>query len=442
MIKNKIQKKTEILNKLLPNKKGILLDYVHFSEEQNISIEALKKYWEEKIEWGDKDQISFYIHLPFCATICKYCMYNTIQFSDFHKVEAYIDAMISFLEDLKDTFQDTVFAWIYVWWGTPSLLQPQQLKRLFTYVFSNFRFDNNFFKEIELNPSSTNFEKLDVLSDLGFDRISLGVQSFNKETLKIENRTYVPEEKIRELVSYAKSKNFRDINLDIIAGLNKESEEEIYLNLEKTLSIEPYSITIYTILKDMERSVIFQNNPESFYKDIELLYKRVLDTSSFQENYSKEEWSNVLGFTLHHKDSPKKKYMYDAHKEDPGSIFSAWFKSFWKIFGKGTYETKIFWEDFLFWFREHSYLQEFYSSFLQSFQFEVDYSFFQQHFGLDFSKKYADEIHFLSQKGVIELTSRGFRYIWDKNMIGYYGLLFLDIKNMIACIKERFYEKK
>ncbi len=436
-----IQKKIKILEKALPQKEWILLDYVSFTPKNTISASQLFLHWKKEMISPERRGVKFYVHLPFCATLCKYCMYNVIKYSDQQSVEEYIDSMISYLETYKDVFHDTYFEGIYVWWWTPSLLSEEQLKRLFSYIFENFNFDNRYYKEIELNPSSTTFEKLDTLKILWFDRVSFWVQSFEKNTLKIENRTYVTEKRVWELVDYAKSLWFHDINLDIIAWLNEETEVEIQTSLKKTLLLKPYGITVYTILKDMERSTFYRDDAESFYEKLGKMYSSILSKTKALFDYEKEDWSNVLGFTLKLKKSPKHKRMYDAHSEEPNSIFAVWYKSFWKIWGVGNYETGAFWKEISFLFRKHSQLHEFYSALLQSFQYELISSFFQEKFKVDIWKAYKTEIDYLVSEWILQQTSLWWKYIWDEKFIWYYGLLFLDTRNMLACIKQRFYEK-
>lgn len=461
----KIQKKIIILNKILPKKEWIvldyiiygavnfqinfyskkewiLLDYVSFSEKEDIDGDDLYQK-REQFFMSQKDiWIKFYVHLPFCATICKYCMYDTVKFESVEKVNKYVDDLILFLERYKSIFSKVKFNWIFVWWWTPSILNEQQINKLFSYIFSNFSFKEEYYKEFELNPSSTTFGKLELLSKLWFDRISFWVQSFNKNTLKKEDRKYVSEKKVLELVEYAKKLNFLDINIDIIAWLNDEKYNEILDTFSKVKDISPYSVTVYTILKDLERSILFKKSLSEFYEIIDDIYTKLLVETKMLENYYKEDWNKVLWFTLKKKNHQFNKVKYDAHAENIESLFWVWFKSFWKIWWFWTYETTLLEDKQRFSFNNLDAEQEFYSSFLQSFQFRIEKKYFLDSFWIDVEKRFRGELDYLLSKKLIKENDKEIVYIWDKSLTWYYWILFLDLKNLVKFVKYRFYGKK
>ena len=371
-------------------------------------------------------------------------MYNTIEIKNNNNdIDNYVDDLIYYLEKFKYLFSKVKFKWIYIWWWTPSLLSEKQMEKLFWYIYSNFNFDSNYYKTIELNPSTTNFQKLNILKKYWFDRISLWVQSFNKKTLDIENRTYISSKRIKELVLYAKVIWFEDINLDIIVGLNNEWRAEIFNNINKLYEIEPYTITVYTILKDMERSIFYKKDKNSFYKEINKLYQEIIEKTNITKKYDKNDWSNILWFSLDYKNKPKLKILYDAHSEDTYSLFWVGYKAYWNIWWIWSYEMKNFKKENYFHFFEATTKElEIYRYILQSFQFRIYKKDFFNKFWYDFEKRFLDVFKFLEEIKIIVNNEEYIEYIGDEKYIWYYGLLFLDIKNLLRFIKYRFYEKK
>lgn len=439
-----IFKKIHILNKYIPNKTNILLDYISLDKKNDIFVNDIYLKWKDYLE-DYEVKVKFYLHIPFCSRICKYCMYNTVKINKEknNEIDDYIDDLISYLEKFKNIFSKIEFKWIYIWWWTPSILSEKQMEKLFFYIYKNFKFDSNYYKTIELNPSSTNFKKLDILKKYWFDRISLWIQSFNKKTLDIENRTYVSDKRIKELVLYAKWLWFKDINLDIIAGLNDEWKIEILDNINKLYDIEAYTITVYTILKDMERSIFYKKDKNTFYKEINKLYNDIIYKTYILKKYKRNDWSNVLWFTLDYYGKPESKILYDAHSEDISSLFWVGYKSYSKIWWVWSYEMKEFkkWS-YIHKFEKSSKQLEIYKYILQSFQYKIDKKDFIEKFWYEIEDEFGDVISFLENKEIITVDKSFINYIWNEKYIWYYGLLFLDMKNLIKFIKYRFYEKK
>lgn len=436
-----VEQKQKFLDRILPEQDNIYLDYLEFHVKKNMDTQALKRKWMQWLKQNKK--LQFYLHIPFCSRICTYCMYNTLETHNQKEIDEYIDALIEYLWEFKSVFQEISFYGIYIWGGTPSILSPEQMERLFEYIFENFNFHEEYYKTIEMNPSSTTFEKLDIIRQAGFTRVSFGVQSFNKETLEIENRTYVSPKRIKEIVVYAKNLWFQDINCDLILWLNKEWEKDILFSLREMKWIHPYSITVYTILKDMERSVIYQSDEKTFYEEVKKIYTHILRDSHIEEEYINPAWSNVLGFKLVSKKHPWPLKDYEAHSKEKMSLFAVWHKAFWKIWWEWSYENSHFSLSLI----SHSFQKlsselEVYMYILKEFQFQISRQDFLEKFGCKIEEKFWEELKYLEQKGIISIDNEYIKYIWEDRKIGYYGLLFLDRNALIRFVKYRYYEKR
>ena len=184
---------------------------------------------------------SVYIHIPFCSDICSYC-----DFCKFYKNDEWIDKYLSILEqEVIELYKGETINTIYIGGGTPSILDLNQLKKLFKII-------NIFNKEIdeftfECNVESITKEKLEYLYNNGVDRLSIGVQSFNDKYLKYLNRHHTKEE-VFERIKLAKEIGFNNINIDLIYAIENEKLEELEEDLNIFLELDITHISTYSLI--------------------------------------------------------------------------------------------------------------------------------------------------------------------------------------------------
>jgi oxygen-independent coproporphyrinogen-3 oxidase len=209
-----------------------------------------------------------YVHVPFCRTACHYC--------DFHfstslsRVDPYVKALLKEI-DIRSKSEDwgkLVFDTLYFGGGTPSVLSPASLKLITDTISDSFRFkdsgQNTSFREatIEVNPEDVTRDSLQGWMDAGFDRLSIGVQSFCDSQLKWMNRKHSGDEAFTA-VKLAKEVGFNRISIDLIYGLPQFDVEwgktvDIALGLPidhiscYALTIEPRTVLGYRVAKGLE----------------------------------------------------------------------------------------------------------------------------------------------------------------------------------------------
>lgn len=195
-----------------------------------------------------------YIHIPFCEKKCNYCDFTSFKFSDTVSSE-YISYLLKEIELYKNSYDlSEVQKTIYFGGGTPSLLSIEDLKK----ILSNFNYNKDTEITIELNPKTVNKEKLRKYKDLGINRLSIGVQSFNNVFLKTLGRIHNNEE--AEKIYYeARELEFNNISLDLMFSLPEQSLESLEKDLEKLFLLEPDHFSIY--------SLIWEEGTK-FYKDL------------------------------------------------------------------------------------------------------------------------------------------------------------------------------
>ena len=185
---------------------------------------------------------SVYIHIPFCSSICSYCDFCKIFYID-KWVMPYLDAL---KKEIKERYNNEPIRTLYIGGGTPSVLSINELIYLFDIIkildlskLEEFTF--------ECNIDSISFEKLILLKKNGVNRISLGIQSFDKEilnTLGIERTN----NKVFEIIEIIRNIGFNNINMDLIYGVKDETLEILEKDLDIFLSLNPEHISCYSLM--------------------------------------------------------------------------------------------------------------------------------------------------------------------------------------------------
>ncbi|MHA2248808.1 MAG: oxygen-independent coproporphyrinogen III oxidase [Candidatus Kariarchaeaceae archaeon] len=192
------------------------------------------------------EPLSLYIHIPFCIRRCLFCACNVLVTKRKDRPERYLEYL---LKEIKSTVEylaprnQTIQ--LHLGGGTPTHFTPEQLNRLFSLVFEKFNFQIDSEKSIEVHPSVTSTDHLDVLRDFGFNRLSLGVQDFDPNVQEKLNRFQTFQE-TSELIQYARDSGFQGINIDLIYGLPYQSPKTMSNTLEQVFDIRPDRIALYS----------------------------------------------------------------------------------------------------------------------------------------------------------------------------------------------------
>ena len=188
-----------------------------------------------------------YIHIPFCRQACHYCDFH-FSTSMKHKDEM-LEAMLTEMLLRKEEVGEEVIETIYFGGGTPSRLTPEELKRLVDGVYDNFQVAENIELTIEVNPDDlveTDTEHLlKAYRDIGVNRLSMGIQSFREEDLKLMNRAHNAGEALKSLE--LARKYFDNISVDLIYGIPGLSHKAWEENINTALSFDIPHISSYAL---------------------------------------------------------------------------------------------------------------------------------------------------------------------------------------------------
>ncbi len=195
-----------------------------------------------------EDGYSLYLGIPFCPTTCLYCSFTSYPIGLWKKrVGEYLDAMEKEIDFVSKLYQDKILDTVYIGGGTPTTLEPEELRRLLSYVREKFDFSSVCEFTVEAGRAdSITKEKLEVLKEMGVNRISVNPQTMKEETLKVIGRRHTVEE-VKEAFLLAREVGFTNINMDLILGLPGESLEDVVNTMEEIKLLKPDSLTVHSL---------------------------------------------------------------------------------------------------------------------------------------------------------------------------------------------------
>ena len=191
--------------------------------------------------------LSLYLHIPFCNTICYYCACNKIVTKDYNRAEAYVQLLQKEIRLQAELFdRDRPVLQLHWGGGTPSYLKNEHIKQLLDTINQNFTLANDDEGEfaIEVDPRTVDADRIHTLRELGFNRISFGVQDFNPEVQDAINRVN-SKEQIISVINAAREADFDSINIDLMYGLPKQSTASFADTIRTTIEASPDRLAVY-----------------------------------------------------------------------------------------------------------------------------------------------------------------------------------------------------
>ena len=215
--------------------------------KNNPTTEEWLKSLESNLE-NPKSEISLYVHIPFCETLCTFCGCNTSITKNHNVEERYVDALLSEV----DLYQKNIpilkskqVRDLHLGGGTPTFLSEKNLERLISGILSNFIQSPNSEFSLEIDPRRTRLSQLELLYKYGFRRISLGIQDFDPHVQRLINRIQ-PFEITQSITNGARNLGYTSVNFDLIYGLPNQTTKSIQNTMIQTLSLMPDRIAFYS----------------------------------------------------------------------------------------------------------------------------------------------------------------------------------------------------
>lgn len=211
-------------------------------------LEALRQGFQqaERVPW------SLYIHTPFCESLCTFCGCNTSITKNHDKELPYVNHIVRefdlYVQKVPE-FLSHPLKEIHLGGGSPTWFSAENLKRMVAPILDRVKIcPDDFDGAIEVDPRRATLEQLKTLFDLGFRRISLGIQDFNPETQRLVNRIQ-PYELTKSVNDMARDLGYTSVNFDLIYGLPMQTPESVRDMAMRTLELRPDRIALYSFAK-------------------------------------------------------------------------------------------------------------------------------------------------------------------------------------------------
>ena len=189
--------------------------------------------------------LSLYVHIPFCATKCTYCAFNT--YVDMHSlIPVYLDALAREIEGVGEEAGNARAHTVFFGGGTPSLLLPDQIARILATIDSSYRLDVDAEITLEANPNDLTLPYLKMLRAAGVNRLSIGMQSASNEDLRLFDRRHDVASVI-DSVGAARTAGFDNLSLDLIYGAPAQTLDRWDSTLDLALSLVPEHLSLYAL---------------------------------------------------------------------------------------------------------------------------------------------------------------------------------------------------
>ncbi|NPA88096.1 MAG: oxygen-independent coproporphyrinogen III oxidase [Epsilonproteobacteria bacterium] len=398
--------------------------------------------------------LSLYFHLPFCRSACYFCGCNVVYTSKADKRRKYIDYLKREL-DIWAKYLDTsrMVRQLHFGGGTPTFFTPEELEEIYEIIYSHFKnFEDDAEISVEIDPRFFSQKHMDVMRKYGVNRISFGVQDFNEETQKAVNRIQ-PFDLTKEAVDIARAAGIDSINVDLIYGLPFQTLETFKKTLELVKELDPDRLAVFnyahvpwlkkgmrkideTTLPSPEEKLkifkyvidFFENNGykmvgmDHFAKPDDELFKAI-EKGELHRNfqgYTTKGGADLIGFGLTSISETENAY-FQNYKD---------LKNYEKAIDEGKLPT----------FRgvilnEEDKIRKYVIMEMMA-NFSFDIKRFEEKFGIDFFKKFENEIKELQEfvdEGLVEITP-------EKISVNKTGTLL--IRNIVLPFDEYFKKMK
>ena len=225
--------------------------------------------------------LSLYVHVPFCANICYYCACNKVITKDRGRAQPYLDRLMQEITLMsRHLDQRQVVEQLHFGGGTPTFLSHDELRRLLEHLRQSFNLldDDSGDYGIEIDPREADWSTMGLLRELGFNRVSLGVQDLDPDVQRAINRLQSLEQ-TRAIVEAAHTLQFRSINIDLIYGLPLQTPERFAHTVAEVIALQPDRLSVFNYAHLPERFMpqrrINENDLPSPAQKLEMLHRSI-----------------------------------------------------------------------------------------------------------------------------------------------------------------------
>ena len=208
----------------------------------------------DSLSFENDSRMSFYIHIPFCKQLCSFCEYTRMLCPDEKVQREYLLAIASDIKQFRQKYQDITLLGFDIGGGTPTSLSEKNfslLMQIYQTAISGLKLDDRYEPSIEGTFNTLSEQKLEDMSEMGFHRLSLGVQSSCSSVLHQHQRGNSSEAMMYSWLKKAWDKGIKKVNLDFMYGLKGQNESTIQQDLELIGRLKPQQVTLYELRTNM-----------------------------------------------------------------------------------------------------------------------------------------------------------------------------------------------
>ena len=249
-------------------------------------------------------ELGIYIHIPFCASKCYYCDFISFQNKEsFFK--DYINALIKEIKYKKNKFKNLdkyKITTIYIGGGTPSVIDENLIKKVLDTIYNLYNVSKKAEITIEVNPGTINKKKLEMYKKIGINRLSIGLQTTSDELLKEIGRIHNYSQFL-DTYNLAKEVGFKNINIDLMLGLPKQSMKVLEESINTVIKLKPKHISLYSLivedntkLKEMIDKGDLKLPSETMERKMYWTTKKILEENGYNQyeisNFAKKKYES------------------------------------------------------------------------------------------------------------------------------------------------------
>lgn len=239
------------------------------------------------------EHLSFYFHIPFCKTLCKFCEYTRFLIENHNTEQQYLDLLEEQVVSYLSTHKIKKIYGLDIGGGTPSCLSEKGLQRLFSIkdlVTQDVFFVEDFDSSFEFNYETITDEKISLIAGNGISRISTGIQIYDNMMMKKHNRKMSKIEEMAKANETFRKEGIKKINLDIMYGFSKQTDKMLEQTLEVIKILNPNHVTVYEMRYNMNHLAHHSITRESLYHQYEYLYYGLLELN-YQARFGQNTFS-------------------------------------------------------------------------------------------------------------------------------------------------------
>ena len=231
------------------------------------------------------NDVSIYIHIPFCKSICSYCDFCKLLYNE-KWIDLYLDSLA---KEIKSYNISSKVKTLYIGGGTPSSLSEKCLEKLFN-IINKFNFIKNYEFTFECNINDINSNLLNILKKGKVNRLSIGIESFDKNNLKLLNRScdYID---VKNKINICKKFGFNNINVDLIYAVPNENEKILLNDLNLLTSLDITHISTYSLMIE-ENTVLYINNIKPIKEKLDYKMYKIICKFLKEKGFKHYEISN------------------------------------------------------------------------------------------------------------------------------------------------------